>query len=85
MHRVEGSLVAPTALTTKGHLADIDNDDDDELQNDEDKDEMVRMSDTHGNDGIALPRNPVSYPKSLAPDSGNAIRLVWNKYRHNNL
>ena len=41
----ESSLVATTALTTKDDLADINNDDDDELQNDEEKDEMVRMSD----------------------------------------
>jgi hypothetical protein len=33
-------------LTAKDDLADIDNNDDDELQNDEEKDEMVRMSDT---------------------------------------
>jgi hypothetical protein len=46
MYCVKSSPVAPTALTAKGDLADIDNDDDDELQNDEDKDEMVRMSDT---------------------------------------
>jgi hypothetical protein len=46
LYCVESSLIAPTALTAKDNLADIDNDDDDELQNDEDKDEMVRMSDT---------------------------------------
>lgn len=46
LYCVESSHIALTALTAKDDLADIDNDDDDELQNDEDKDEMVRMSDT---------------------------------------
>ena len=39
------SLVAYTALTAKDDLGDIDDDDDDKLQNEEDKDEVVRMSD----------------------------------------
>jgi hypothetical protein len=45
-YRIESSLVDPTALTAKDDLVDIDSDDDDELQNDEDKDEILRMSDT---------------------------------------
>ena len=41
---IESSLIAPTA--TKDDLANINNnDDDDKLQNDEDKDEIVWMSD----------------------------------------
>ena len=46
MYCVKSSLVDPTALAAKDDLVNIDNDDDDELQNDEDKDEMVQMSDT---------------------------------------
>jgi hypothetical protein len=43
---IESSLIDPTALTAKNNLVNIDNDDDDELQNDKNKDEILWMSDT---------------------------------------
>jgi len=46
LYCAKSSLVAATALTAKDDLADIDNNDDDKLQNDKEKDEMVWMSDT---------------------------------------